>query len=49
MAVSKWDLFKRIEQVPEENYPEIKKYLEQLIEEKEVVLDEKSKGDVENH
>jgi len=44
MIISKWDLFKRIEKVPNEKYPEIKEYLDGFLEDdkKEVMLDEQS-------
>lgn len=49
MAISKWDLFKQIEALPDEKYPEIKGYLDKLAElsEKEVELDEASKKKME--
>lgn len=49
MAISKWDLFKQIEEVPNERYIEIKEYLDRLIElnKREVKLDEKSKNKLE--
>lgn len=45
MAISKWDLFKKIEEVPKEKYSEIQEYLDRLLEKEEVILDEKSKKD----
>lgn len=45
MAISKWDLFKKIEEVPKEKYSEIQEYLDRLLEKEKVILDEKSKKD----
>ena len=48
MGVSKWDLFKQIEEVPSEKYSEIKSYLDKLINlEEEVVLDSESQEKME--
>lgn len=46
MGISKWDLFKKIEEVPKEKYSEIQEYLDQLLEKEEVILDEKSKNNL---
>lgn len=48
MGISKWDLFKKIEELPNEKYPEIKSYLDKLIElDQEVTLDEQTKKRLE--
>lgn len=45
MAISKWDLFKKIEDLPNEKYPEIKDYLDRLMKlHEEVILDDQSKN-----
>ncbi|MBN6206180.1 hypothetical protein JYK21_06925 [Ralstonia pickettii] len=48
MGISKWDLFKQIEELPNEKYPEIKSYLDKMIKlNQEVTLDEQSKQKME--
>lgn len=45
MAVSKWDLFKQIEKLPDEKYPQIKEYLDKLMEStsEEIIIDNTTK------
>ncbi|MHA6250874.1 hypothetical protein [Oceanobacillus sp. CAU 1775] len=47
MGVSKWDLFKLIEKLPDEKYAEIKSYLDKLINLEEAFLDKESKDELE--
>lgn len=49
MGISKWDLFKQIDNMPVEKYHKIKKYLDGLNnqENEEIVLDKESKRKLE--
>ena len=49
MGITKWDLFKQIDKMPEEKYHKIKEYLDELNNQQmeEVVLDKESKQNLE--
>ncbi|MTT32943.1 hypothetical protein GMB86_13095 [Terrilactibacillus sp. BCM23-1] len=49
MGISKWDLFKQIDNMPVEKYHKIKEYLDKLNKQQneEVVLDKESKQNME--
>jgi hypothetical protein len=49
MGITKWDLFKQIDKMPEEKYYKIKEYLDELNNQQmeEVVLDKESKKNLE--
>lgn len=49
MGITKWDLFKQIDNMPVEKYQKIKDYLDKLNKQQneEVVLDKESKNNME--
>ena len=49
MGITKWDLFKQIDNMPAEKYHKIKEYLDKLNKQQneEVILDKESKRNME--